>query len=58
MTKENVISAFKNILSKSGMEEVISLSGNTNEIADIMIYQEPGKPEYLAVYEEPLFLYM
>lgn len=55
MTKENVINAFKNILSKSGMDEVISLSENTNEIADIMIYQEPGKPEYLAVYEEPLF---
>lgn len=33
----------------------VNETDNKNEIADIMIYQEPGKPEYLAVYEEPLF---
>lgn len=28
------------------MEEVVSLSENANELADIMIYQEHGAPEY------------
>lgn len=55
MTKEAVLSTFKEILSKSGMEEVVSLSENTNELADIMIYQEHGAPEYLALNGKPLF---
>lgn len=38
MTKEKVLSTFKEVLSKAGWEDVVSLSENTNELADIMIY--------------------
>lgn len=55
MTKEMVLNTFKEILSKSGMEEVVSLSENVNELADLMIYQEYGEPEYLAINGKPLF---
>lgn len=40
------------------MEDIVSVSENMNEIADIMIYQkadEPVKTEYFAVHEVPLF---
>lgn len=55
MTKETVLSTFKEILRKSGMENVISLSQNVNELADFMIYQEQDAPEYLAMNGAPLF---
>lgn len=55
MTKEVVMSVFKEILSKSGMEEFVSLSENVNELAEIMIYQEQNAPEYLALNGMPLF---
>lgn len=55
MTKETVLNTFKEIISKSGMGEVVSLSENINELADIMIYQEQGTPEYLALNGTPLF---
>ena len=57
MTKEKVLNIFKEVLHKSGCEELISLSENVNELADIMIYQEYGEnqPEYLAVNGIPLF---
>ena len=55
MTKETALNTFKEIMSKSGMGEVISLSENVNELADIMIYQEHGAPEYIALNGTPLF---
>lgn len=55
MTKENVLSIFKEVLVKSGMEEVVRVSDNVNELADIMIYRDPEALEYLAVYGRPLF---
>lgn len=55
MTTENVIGIFKEVLAESGMEEAVRVSDNVNELADIMIYCEPGAFEYLAVYGRPLF---
>lgn len=58
MTKDTVINTIRDILNKAGMEDIVSVSENMNEIADIMIYQkadEPVKTEYFAVHEVPLF---
>ena len=55
MTQKEVIGQLSDILSKSGMDSAISISNNTNEIADIMVYQEPKRQEYLALNNKPLF---
>lgn len=58
MTKEKVLSTFKEVLSKAGWEDVVSLSENTNELADIMIYQRENDDEYLAENGRPLFPFL
>ncbi len=55
MTKEKVFDIFKDVLSKAGWEDVVSLSESTNELADIMIYQRENDDEYLAANGRPLF---
>lgn len=55
MTQKEVIGQLSDILSKSGMDSAISISNNTNEIADIMVYQEPKRQEYLSLNNKPLF---
>lgn len=55
MTKEKFLETFQEILGKAGMDKMISLSENTNELADIMIYQMENSPEYLALDGRPLF---
>lgn len=55
MTQKEVIGQLSDILSKSGMDSTISISNNTNEIADIMVYQEPKRQEYLSLNNKPLF---
>lgn len=55
MTSKTFFETLRGIVCKSGMEEKVSLSENTNELADLMVYQEEGAPEYLAMGGNPLF---
>lgn len=55
MRRESVMKVFRNILEKSGMKDLVSLSETPNELADLMVYQKPNEPEYLACGGKPLF---
>lgn len=55
MKKDEVISKIKTVLSKAGMNDTIRVCEDTNEIGNIMVYQEPGKPEYLVINKRILF---
>lgn len=55
MRRESAMKVFRNILEKSGMKDLVSLSETPNEVADLMVYQKPNEPEYLACGGKPLF---
>lgn len=55
MRRDLVIRVFKDVLNKAGWSEFVSLSETPNELADIMVYQEPFQAEYLACNGNPLF---
>lgn len=55
MTKEKLITCLKDILHTTDMANRVSLSENTNELANLMIYQAPGKDQYLGMDGTPLF---
>lgn len=55
MRRESAMKVFRNILEKSGMKDLVSLSETPNELADLMVYQKPNEPEYLACGGKPLF---
>ena len=45
MRRESAMKVFRNILEKSGMKDLVSLSETPNEVADLMVYQKPNEPE-------------
>ena len=55
MERKNAMKIFQDVLEKSGMNDLVSLSETPNELADLMIYQKPNRPEYLACNGKPLF---
>ena len=55
MERKNAMKIFRDVLEKSGMNDLVSLSETPNELADLMIYQKPNRPEYLACNGKPLF---
>lgn len=56
MGKKDFIDTIREILHKAGLENVVTFSGNVNEIGDIMIYRDEKSPEeYFATYGVPLF---
>lgn len=55
MRKEEVIHIIKELLTEAGLQEDFSISENTNELADIMIYKGADGIEQLAIEERPVF---
>ena len=55
MRKESAMKIFQNILEAVGMKNRISVSKTPNELADLMVYQQPYGSEYLACNGKPLF---
>lgn len=55
MRKEEVIHIIKELLTEAGLQEDFSISENTNELADIMIYKGADGIEQLAIEETPMF---
>lgn len=54
MTSEKLKEIIKNILRTAELEDTLSVSEHTNQLADFMIYQKPSSAESLAVGGEPL----
>lgn len=55
MKKEELFVCLKEIISVAGMEEMVSLSNQKNELADLMLYCTTDGTEYLGSCGEPLF---
>ncbi len=55
MKKETAMKVFRDVLEKSGMKDFVSLSETPNELADLMVYEKPDRPAYLACNGRPLF---
>lgn len=54
MQSKQLIARFQELLNKYGVENA-SISENKNELADIMIYENPTGIDELALHQVPLF---
>ena len=54
MISNKIIEILQNILHIADLVDTISVSSNNNQLADLMIYQNPSSTEYLAIDGEPL----
>lgn len=54
MKKEDVVNIFKGVIEKAGYEEILTVSDNVNQLADIIMYKCPGEEKMFAMDGEPL----
>lgn len=55
MTVEKAMDTLSQIITESGLDEIISVSRTPNDLADLMVYSSAEKKDYLATLGEELF---